>query len=106
MTMQQMDEDDDDDDDDRPLGAALASGSTRNPALAAGAPANAATEQAAAPAAAKKEDTVQLIFQGLRPDEAEAQSGGTADEDGWTGIERGRRIAFQYVQMLRAEGII
>ncbi|CDS00103.1 hypothetical protein [Sporisorium scitamineum] len=60
----------------------------------------------AAPKTVKKEDaTVQLLFQGLRPDVDEA--GSSSEQDGWTaGVERGRRIAFQYVQMLRAEGII
>lgn len=98
VTMQQADEGDDDDDDDRPLGAPIWSNTSR-PSTATN-PAN----PAAAPATAvKKEDTVQLIFQGLRPDVNEVRS---TTDDGWSGIERGRRIAFQYVQMLRAEGII
>lgn len=92
VTMQQVDEDDDDDD-DRPLGA---------PIWSAAANRNAAPNPAAPTPAVKKEETVQLIFQGLRPDERDAEGG----DDGWTGVERGRRIAFQYVQMLRAEGII
>jgi hypothetical protein len=49
------------------------------------------------------EDTVQLIFQGLRSDADDPEGG---DVGAWSGVERGRRIAFQYVQMLRAEGII
>ncbi|KAJ1028737.1 hypothetical protein NDA16_001902 [Ustilago loliicola] len=109
VTMQQVDKDDDDDDDDRPLGAPIWSNANRNssaPTSAnplSGNPASTAT--AAESVVAKKEDTVQLIFQGLRPDD-EMEAGDVGEADGWTGIERGRRIAFQYVQMLRAEGII
>lgn len=109
VTMQQADEDDDDDDDDRPLGAPIWSNANRN--TAASNSANPLTSNPASNAtapdsgAAKKEDTVQLIFQGLRPD-AHGDVESVGEADGWTGIERGRRIAFQYVQMLRAEGFI
>ncbi|SAM79978.1 uncharacterized protein UBRO_02274 [Ustilago bromivora] len=104
VTVQQADEDDDDDDDDCPLGVPIWSNANRNSAAP-----NSANPLSGTPATApesvqtKKEDTVQLIFQGLRPDQG---SESAAEADGWTGIERGRRIAFQYVQMLRAEGII
>lgn len=98
VTMQQVDEADDDDDDDRPLGAPIWSNANRTPATST---TNPTAAPATPPGATKKEDTAQLIFQGLRPDEADSTA-----EDGWSGIERGRRIAFQYVQMLRAEGII
>ncbi|KAJ9478391.1 hypothetical protein PHBOTO_001956 [Pseudozyma hubeiensis] len=103
VTMQQGDqgEDDDDDDDDRPLGAPAWSSSNR-PAATAANPNVVPPTVAAAPSTAKKEHTVQLIFQGLQSDADDTES----TEDGWSGIERGRRIAFQYVQMLRAEGII
>ncbi|GAC96442.1 hypothetical protein PHSY_004022 [Pseudozyma hubeiensis SY62] len=102
VTMQQGDqgEDDDDEDDDRPLGAPAWSSSNR-PAAAASTP-NVVPPAAVAPSVAKKEHTVQLIFQGLQSDADDTEGA----EDGWSGIERGRRIAFQYVQMLRAEGII
>ncbi|TKY86689.1 hypothetical protein EX895_004329 [Sporisorium graminicola] len=108
VTMQQVDEDEDDDeDDDRPLGAPVWLSTTKRASSGSNLT-NAATAAAAAnpPAAeVKKEDTtVQLLFQGLRSDDAHAES--SAEQDGWSGIERGRRIAFQYVQMLRAEGII
>lgn len=43
-----------------------------------------------------------LSFEGLRSDLASE----TPETAGWCGIERGRRVAFHYVQMLRAEGII
>ncbi|SPO24717.1 uncharacterized protein UTRI_01688_B [Ustilago trichophora] len=105
VTMQPIDDDDDDDDDDRPLGAPIWSNATPsrslpNSANSLNAPASApATEQTLR----KEENSVQLIFQGLRPDDDDDDQ---VAEDGWTGIERGRRIAFQYVQMLRAEGII
>uniref|UniRef100_V5EY11 Uncharacterized protein n=2 Tax=Kalmanozyma brasiliensis (strain GHG001) TaxID=1365824 RepID=V5EY11_KALBG len=100
VTMQQVDEEDDDDDDDRPLGApAWSNANTRTSSAS-----NLNSASVSVAAAAKKEDTVQLIFQGLRADEKDADDG--AGADGWSGIERGRRIAFQYVQMLRAEGII
>ncbi|SNX83365.1 uncharacterized protein MEPE_02072 [Melanopsichium pennsylvanicum] len=117
VTMQQnaAGDEDDDDDDDRPLGAPTWSNVNRSQSsipLNSANPFSSATGTAPTPIPtvdegmqSKKEDTVQLIFQGLRPDDDnEANDGG--DGDGWTGIERGRRIAFQYVQMLRAEGII
>lgn len=109
VTMQQVDEDDDDDDDDRPLGAPIWSNANRTASAPNAANINTppatvpVTGAPSGPTRVKKEDTVQLIFQGLRPDETE---GVPAEANGWTGIERGRRIAFQYVQMLRAEGII
>lgn len=90
VTMQQVDEDDDDDD-DRPLGAPAWTQPKPN------------APQAETKPPKPSEDTVQLIFQGLRSD-ADEQEGG--DMGAWSGVERGRRIAFQYVQMLRAEGII
>jgi hypothetical protein len=92
VTMQQVDEDEDDDD-DRPLGA---------PAWTQPKP-NAAAQAEPNVAPKPSEDTVQLIFQGLRSDADDPEGG---DVGAWSGVERGRRIAFQYVQMLRAEGII
>lgn len=44
-----------------------------------------------------RDESVKLAFQGLRAD---------THPQGWDGVERGRRVAFSYVQMLRAEGII
>ncbi|CBQ71742.1 conserved hypothetical protein [Sporisorium reilianum SRZ2] len=101
VTMQQVDEDDDDDDDDdRPLGAPTWLSSAKRTSSASN-----VTNPPSTAAAVKREDTaVQLLFQGLRSDDVDAES--SAEQDGWSGIERGRRIAFQYVQMLRAEGII
>ncbi|SPO23010.1 uncharacterized protein UTRI_01688 [Ustilago trichophora] len=112
VTMQPIDDEDDDDDDDRPLGAPI--WTNTNPARSMPNSANSlpASASASAPATEqtpkKEENSVQLIFQGLRPDDndSEVQGDDGDAEDGWTGIERGRRIAFQYVQMLRAEGII
>ncbi|GAC76495.1 zinc-binding oxidoreductase [Moesziomyces antarcticus T-34] len=92
VTMQQVDEDEDDDD-DRPLGA---------PAWTQPKP-NAAAQAEPNVAPKPSEDTVQLIFQGLRSDADDPEGD---DVGAWSGVERGRRIAFQYVQMLRAEGII
>ncbi|PWZ00746.1 hypothetical protein BCV70DRAFT_200007 [Testicularia cyperi] len=97
VTMQQLD-DDDDDDDDRPLGASMFASSNANLKTQPNA------QPASAPASAlpPRDETVQLTFQGLRCDSTD----GAEANGGWSGIERGRRIAFHYVQMLRAEGII
>lgn len=112
VTMQPIDDEDDDDDDDRPLGAPIWTNANPPRSMPNSANSLPASASASAPATEqtlkKEENSVQLIFQGLRPDDNDDEAHGDDGdaEDGWTGIERGRRIAFQYVQMLRAEGII
>ncbi|SPO38469.1 uncharacterized protein PSFLO_03947 [Pseudozyma flocculosa] len=84
---------DSDEDDDKPLGLLTAQAQQQQAAAAAA---------AAAVLPAKQDDGVRLHFQGLQ---AGSDSAAQSDK-GWGGVERGRRMAFTYVQMLRAEGLI